>query len=143
MRPKQKTAQKFEVRSISLSAIVVDPSIQQREGGTSAEQVAEYARAMRNGDEFPPPVVFSNDDAHYYLADGFHLLDANGLAQHGQEVCCEIHPGDREDALLFACGANADHGLPRTCADRKKAVLCLLIPLPHRTDVFIRSVDRT
>jgi hypothetical protein len=131
MRPKQKMNQQFEVRRISLSAIVVDPSVQQREGGTSAEQVTEYARAMRNGDEFPPLVVFSDDDVRHFLADGFHRFAANELAQHGQEICCEVHLGDREDALLFACSTNADHGLPRTCADRKKAANMAQRPLVH------------
>jgi hypothetical protein len=34
--------------------------------------------------------------------------------------------GDHDDALLFACGANASHGLPRSNEDKRKAVLLLL-----------------
>jgi hypothetical protein len=126
MKPNRMIDPALEVRRISLAAIVADPSIQQREGGTSAELVEEYAQAMRDADEFPPPIVFSNDGAQYYLADGFHRVEASRLAQRGQEIYCEVRPGDREDALLFACGANADHGLRRTCSDQRKAVLCLL-----------------
>jgi hypothetical protein len=115
----------FEIRRIPVTAILADPSIQQREGGTSAHVVEEYVEAMRGGDEFPPIVVFSNDGVQYHLADGFHRLGASRLVQR-EEIECEIHAGDWEDALLFACGANSDHGLRRTCSDQRKAVSCLL-----------------
>jgi hypothetical protein len=41
-------------------------------------------------------------------------------------MACNVQPGDRDDALLFACGANASHGLPRSNSDKRKAVLALL-----------------
>ena len=43
-----------------------------------------------------------------------------------KDIECKIHPGNRDDALLFACGANAQHGLPRSRADKLKAVTTLL-----------------
>jgi hypothetical protein len=125
MKPDSKIEPTFEIRRIPVTAILADPSIQQREGGTSAHVVEEYVEAMRGGDEFPPIVVFSNDGVQYHLADGFHRLGASRLVQR-EEIECEIHAGDWEDALLFACGANSDHGLRRTCSDQRKAVSCLL-----------------
>jgi hypothetical protein len=71
-------------------------------------------------------VVFSNDGVAYHLADGFHRVEAHRLAHPEQEIDCEIHPGDHDDALLFACGANASHGLPRSNEDKRKAALLLL-----------------
>jgi hypothetical protein len=109
-----------EVRRIPLAAIKLDPAIQQRVKGTSETIVGKYADAMRDGDEFPPLVVFY-DGTHYHLGDGFHRAAARQLAHPDeQEIECEVHPGDHDDALLFACGANASHGLRRTNADKKK-----------------------
>jgi hypothetical protein len=97
-----------EGRRIPLTAIVVDLAIQQRARGTSEDVVNEYAEAMRNGDKFPAVVVFSNDDRTFYLADGFHRIDAYRLAHCDVlEIECEVHHGNREDALVFGCSANS------------------------------------
>jgi hypothetical protein len=37
-----------------------------------------------------------------------------------------VEMGERRDALLFAAGANSKHGLKRTNADKRRAVLMLL-----------------
>jgi hypothetical protein len=116
-----------EVRRLPLSAIKLDPAVQQRVEGTSQEIVRGYADNMRAGDKFPPVVVFSKDGVTYHLADGFHRIEAYRLANlDAQEIDCELRPGDRDDAVVFACGANASHGLRRSIADKKKAVLRLL-----------------
>jgi ParB-like nuclease domain len=115
------------LRSLPLAAIQANPAVQQRVQGTSEEVVRQYAEEMSAGDDFPPVVVFSNDEVTYHLADGFHRLQAHRLAHPDkQEIDCEFYPGGSDDALLFACGANASHGLRRTNADKKKAVLQLL-----------------
>jgi hypothetical protein len=116
-----------ELRRIPLAVIKIDPTIQQRVNGTSEDVVGDYARAMRDGDEFPPPTVFTNDGITYRLADGFHRMAAYRRAcPDVQEIQCEIRPGGLEDAVLFACGANASHGLRRTNEDKRKAVRALL-----------------
>jgi hypothetical protein len=86
--------------------------------------VDDYAMAMRQGADFPPIVVFS-DGQDYWLADGFHRLAA-GQQAGLTEISTEIHAGTRRDALLFAVGANAHHGLPRTNLDKRRAVSMLL-----------------
>jgi hypothetical protein len=107
-----------ELRRIPVAAITVDPSVQQRVAGTSQEVVDEYARAMRDGDAFPQPIVFTRDGVTYYLGDGFHRVEAYLLAHPDvQEIECEVHLGDHDDALEYACGANAFHGLPRNILD--------------------------
>lgn len=97
-----------------------------RDGGTqtraeiSADKVAEYSEDMRAGAEFPAVVVF-HDGSTYWLADGFHRVaaaEAAGLA----EVACEVKQGDRRAAILYSVGANHDHGLPRSPADKRRAV---------------------
>jgi ParB-like nuclease domain len=113
---------------IRLDAIRVDPAIQQRAAGTSQEVVDAYAEAMRDGVAFPPIDVFGNGDGPFHLGNGFHRLDAYRSAHpDAKDIECKVHPGDRDDALLFACGANAQHGLQRSRSDKLKAVTTLIL----------------
>jgi ParB-like nuclease domain len=117
-----------EVRCIPLDAIQVDETVQQRAAGTSQEVIREYAAAMRDGLAFPRVDVFGNGDGPFFLGGGFHRLKARQLAHPDvKDIDCNVHPGDRDDALLFACGANARHGLPRTRSDKRKAVTTLIL----------------
>lgn len=49
-------------------------------------------------------------------------VDAGGVP----EVSVEVHPGGQREALFYACGANTTHGLRRSNADKRKAVVTLL-----------------
>jgi hypothetical protein len=101
-----------------------------RDGGTqprsrlNEEVVAEYAEDMQNGRIFPPVVVYY-DGQDYWLADGFHRVKA--AEQAGLEsIAVDLRHGTRRDAVLFSVGANAAHGLRRTNADKRRAVIRLL-----------------
>jgi hypothetical protein len=96
----------------------------QPRAGLNDETVAEYAAAMQSGALFPPVVVFY-DGTDYWLADGFHRLNAH-LVSDAQEIACEVHSGTQRDAVLYAAGANATHGLRRSNDDKRRAVLMLL-----------------
>lgn len=109
--------------ALSIADIRIDGGTQPR-AELSADLVAEYAAALLCGDAFPPITVFY-DGADYWLADGFHRLEAH--RQHGTtEIEPDIRQGTRRDAVLYACGANAKHGLRRTNADKRRAVETLL-----------------
>jgi hypothetical protein len=118
-----------------------------RDGGTQMRAeidmlvVAEYAEAYREGADMPPLVAF-HDGTDCWLADGFHRI--LGAEQAGLEkIACDLRPGSQRDALLFACGANAAHGLRRTNEDKHKAVetvLCLF--WRERTTESNREVAR-
>lgn len=86
--------------------------------------VDDYAAAMQGGAEFPAVVVFYDGAAHW-LADGFHRYHATKQAGL-THVSADVRPGTRRDAVLFAVGANSAHGLPRTNADKRRAVEVLL-----------------
>jgi ParB-like nuclease domain len=91
--------------------------------------VKEYAKAMterlpEGGVRFPPIVLFT-DNQNYWLADGFHRVLAARQAGLTQ-FAAEIRAGARRDALLYSIFANSAHGLPRTNADKRKAVGLLL-----------------
>lgn len=86
--------------------------------------VAEYVEDLKSGASFPPVVVFS-DGASWWLVDGHHRYHAHRLAGR-DKIQVEIHQGTLRDALLFAVGANATHGLRRSNADKRGAVLTML-----------------
>ncbi len=124
-------------RRVQLRLIIVDPLIQQR-CKTSKKVVSEYAQAMRDDQSFPPLTVFCSDRQTYILADGFTRKKAHEKAYPNiPDIECEVLPGGRDDALLFACGANASHGQPRTIADKRKAVKTLLDRWPQWSDRVI------
>jgi uncharacterized ParB-like nuclease family protein len=84
------------------------------------ETVKEYAEAMAAGAKFPPVIVF-HDGTDYWLADGFHRLEAwkrNGV----DSIKAEVKEGSRIDALKFAFCANNSHGLRMSNEDKRNAV---------------------
>lgn len=100
------------------------------EGGTQIRAavhentVAEYSELMKTGVELPPVEVFF-DGMVYWLADGFHRVAA-ALDAGLDTILANVRTGKKRDAILFACGANASHGLKRTNADKRNAVETLL-----------------
>lgn len=114
-------------RTVKISSITVDSRIQQR-WEINKETIQEYQEAIELAGgkwPFPPVAVFRDGEGGYLLADGFHRIEATQDSEL-EKVPMEIHPGDREDAILFAVGANSTHGLPRTNADKARAVNTLL-----------------
>jgi hypothetical protein len=113
----------MELKQVSIQSIIVKAEIQQRVS-LSQDCVTEYAEEIANGAQFPPLVVF-DDGENLFLADGRHRYEAYKLAgvETVQVVVCE---GGLRDAILYAVGANTEHGLRRTNADKRKAVLTLL-----------------
>jgi hypothetical protein len=127
-----------EPATIALASITRDPALLCRADGVDASTVAEYAAAMRGGAVFPPIVVFT-DAKGTWLADGFHrcaAFESLGAA----DVPADVRKGGRREALLHAAGANAAHGLRRTNADKRRAVLLVLAACPKWSDRKIGEV---
>ena len=101
-----------------------------KDGGTQPraaidpDTVGEYAEAMKAGAKFPPIVVF-HDGQEYWLADGFHRVQAATRAML-IEISADVRQGTRRDAVLYSVGANSEHGMRRTNADKRRAVMTLL-----------------
>ena len=112
------------VRRLALDDITVDETVQARAQMMSEFAIDDYAEAMRQGDVFPPLIVFQEGDI-YVLADGFTRHAAAKCAEL-TEIDCLVHAGGLRDAKLFAVGANATHGHPRSAADKRCAVRKLL-----------------
>ena len=92
----------------------------QTRAALNEDTVQDYADAMERGDKFPAVTVFT-DGAEYYLADGFHRVEA--LRRIGKKaVVAELQDGNFKAALLYALKANSTHGLRRTNADKRHAL---------------------
>lgn len=108
----------------------IEIALLRRDGGTQPRAaidervVAEYANELDDGAEFPPVIVFY-DGSDYWLADGFHRVDAYVRASR-TTIAADVRQGTRRDAVLFSVGANALHGQRRTNADKRRAVETLL-----------------
>jgi hypothetical protein len=86
--------------------------------------IQEYGSQMQQGHSFPPIVVFF-DGGCYWLTDGFHRVHAALLAGF-TEFNVDLKMGSLREAILFAVGANAVHGLRRTTEDKRQAVMMML-----------------
>ncbi|MCX7010650.1 MAG: ParB N-terminal domain-containing protein [Kiritimatiellaeota bacterium] len=106
-----------------MSDIIIDDEHHPR-AEVDQQLVTEYAEAMKAGAEFPPIVVFRHGKK-FLLADGRHRYEAAKLLTR-KTIKAKVHDGDKRDAILFAVGANAQHGQRRTGADKRKAVTILL-----------------
>ena len=124
-------------KKLKLSEIVTDAGTQVRAGLNEAT-VADYAEALADGAKFPAVIVF-HDGSRYVAADGFHRIHAASRTGATQ-IECDIRKGTKSDALRFALGCNAHHGLRRTNADKRHAVAMAVKEFPKVSDVAISEM---
>jgi hypothetical protein len=112
-------------RLLPLKWLRLDEAFQQRADGLDAATLARMreagvARILR---DHPIPVFC--DGETYWAPGGFHRLF---LAEEAgmEEVPCAVHKGDWLDAFTYSLGENAEHGLPRSPGDLKKAIRAAL-----------------
>ena len=124
-------------KKLKLAEIVTDAGTQVRAGLNEAT-VADYAEALADGTKFPPVIVF-HDGSRYLAADGFHRIHA---AQRigATQIECDVRKGSKTEALKFALGCNAHHGLRRTNADKRHAVELALKEFPKLSDRALAEV---
>lgn len=117
-----------QVKKLDIGLIRQDRLVQMRALGeeehVDGATVSEYLEAMESGSSFPPVVAFY-DGEDYWLADGFHRLEAYQRLGR-KKVDVEVYNGTKREAQLYAMQANIKHGLRATRADKQKAVLILL-----------------
>lgn len=111
------------MKVMNLAALVLDARLQSRVE-INEDAVSEYAHDIEGGDQFPPVIVFF-DGVHFYLADGYHRYHAHKRAGK-VSIQCEVTNGTLRDAIFFSTAVNAKHGMRRSYADRRKAVMTLL-----------------
>lgn len=112
---------------IQISSIIRDEKLQPRVAMDKAT-IEEYATAIKNGDKLPPVTIFY-DGTKYWLSDGWHRLEA-AISAGQTDISAEIRRGSYEDALKYSLSANATHGLKRSQADKKRAIINALNAFP-------------
>lgn len=123
--------------SLPLPSIRLDGGTQCR-ASLDAEHIATLADAWQDGAKIPAVVVF-HDGSNYWLADGFHRYHAAQRCDF-RDIEAEVRSGTRCDAVKFALGANAAHGLRRTNADKRRAVEIALKEFPKLSSREIAKV---
>jgi hypothetical protein len=127
-------APRYEVgQYLPLVDIRTDGGTQAR-AGLDEDAVKEYAEAWlqlsheQNGFLKMPLIIVFHDGESYWLADGFHrveaykrFVDGPSASASPRAIRAEIRSGTRRDAVLYACGANSTHGLKRTTEDKRRA----------------------
>ena len=101
---------------------------------------SDYCEAILAGAEFPPILLFRDAAGDLWLADGAHRLGA-AIRAECPEIEAEVRSGSREDAVRYAVGANASHGLQRTGSDKRRAVE-LALTLPEADGMSDREIAK-
>ncbi len=112
-----------KIHELSLAQIQDDTDLQPR-GHMDMDVMREYTAAWLEGSDFPPIVVYFDGET-YWLADGFYRTRSARSARL-PSIKAWVYEGGKREALLYAVGANEEHGLRRTNDDRKKAVMIML-----------------
>ncbi len=124
-------------QTVSLNMIDIYGGTQTRVA-TNDDAIESYAEEMANGALFPAVTLFY-DGSTYWLADGFHrclAIKRNG----GTSVEAEVQPGGRTDALKYALGANATHGLYRNNADKRRAAQIAVTEWSDRSNAYLAEI---
>lgn len=106
----------------------IDPSVPAacrfRTRSSHLRNITDVPRAY-----LPPVVVFQEVEAdgrsHFWLSDGGYRFAASRQRKN-YAISADVRPGTCADAVLYHCQANHRHGVPRTNADKRDAVLRLL-----------------
>ena len=121
--------------TVTLDRIVLDAGTQMREQVNEAV-IADYIDAL---DALPPIRVMRVGKSRLVLVDGFHRFYAHKRAGRDSIAVEVIGQGTIEDAQYEAARSNAKHGLRRSNADKRLAVLAVLGLKPHLSDREIAS----
>lgn len=111
------------MKQIKITSIRID-------GGTQArlklnqDVVKEYSEHMKDGDKFPPIIVF-HDGSEYWLADGFHRYFAS-KSNGALEIECDVRDGTLDDAILYAFSANGRRGLSMSAEDNRNIIIRMI-----------------
>ena len=130
---KQTATPTATVRTVRLADLSGECQVR---AGTDPQTVAEYAEAMREGNKFPPIIVYASTGGLTLIADGFHRVEASegcGFV----DISAEVRQGTRLDAIRCALGANRTHGKRMTNADKRHAVTVALEEVP---DLSLREL---
>jgi hypothetical protein len=112
-------------RTVALTEIQRDPALRVRVE-LSRERIAEFQAVMSNKDTQPlPPMECTEVGGELLLSDGWHRYEAHTALKH-ETVEVRVRKGSKADAFRAACMADRYCALPRTNADKNRAVTLAL-----------------
>jgi len=101
------------------------------------EIVAHYAQCYADKKPMPPVVVFYDPELKkFYLADGLHRCAAHEQLKR-TAVMANVIEGPYMEALRYALTANANHGVRRSNADKRKCIAQALKQWPEVANMQI------
>jgi hypothetical protein len=106
---------------VPISDIILDPRLQMREK-MDFEVIDEYSEDIF---DLPPGKIVMGAGGEMWLTAGWHRYHAHVKAKQ-DKMKCDVRDGTFLDALAEAAGENHGHGLKRTAADKRRAVMSLL-----------------
>lgn len=109
---------KEPVRSLWLNQLTISPEMQAR-NKVRRDVVERYAKAIRQGDDFPPIHVLAHD-GKAFIVDGHHRFEAHLAADQG-DIKARVREASHSDALATAALANLRHGFPLNSREIAKA----------------------
>jgi hypothetical protein len=112
------------VQTVLVERLTLDPTLQPRREMDPA-LIDEYAERMRAGDQFPPLVAFLDATEVLRLSEGWHRYAAAKAAEV-EALAVDVRLGDYRAAHLNSLASNKDHGLRRSNADKRRAILAML-----------------
>lgn len=119
-----------KTKLVTTSLLNLDPRLQCRES-VPESIIKEYEEGWKDKVAFPPVQVFEVD-GELFVTDGFcRVMAAANIGK--SKIPATITKGTFSDAVRAACGANSDHGLRRTNADKRKAALIAIAQFPDET----------
>jgi hypothetical protein len=126
---------------IAVNMLEHSPRVKVRSGFDKAT-VARYREAYENGELVEAIVVFRESGTErYVISDGGHRTE--GAQQAGvAEIDAEIRDGDETDALKYALGCNAKHGLLRRDSDVQACIKSLMLD-PVLSDQYRTHQERS
>ncbi|WP_168205199.1 ParB N-terminal domain-containing protein [Bythopirellula goksoeyrii] len=117
---------------IKIKATGIKVELIQTRAEMSEEHIAHLTELIKQKKDLPPIRIFADGQGSEWLTDGTHRLEAALRAKAA--ILVQYFQGSYEDALVDACGANQEHGLRRTNADKRYAVELALEAFGDQSD---------
>lgn len=113
----------FEYELVNLPLASVNRKASQLNQARVAEPIDEdqvliYAEQMRNGDKFPPIVVFQSSNGSHIVMDGNHRVGSADLADITEFPAYVVKDPSPAEIQSFTYEANTKHGKPTSLDDR-------------------------
>ena len=120
---------------LQIDSIKVDEELMFREN-LNEDAVNRYTERYKEGLYMPPITVYDVKSIGRLLVDGFHRLTAAKKAGL-KYIDANFRPASYDDAFVDAIKANAEHGIPLSIKEKRKAITKYLKKFPERADKWI------